>query len=199
VYDSGAYTSGEVDKAILAADKLIKLGMLLTPGHYHRAGAITSTAVLHAQILPAHFGPVEAVTFDITGGGRAGLQSAIQASLASIIQDNLNPSALKLLLPKYAIIDEKIYHNRAGLLAGDATAITVYADLATYSPSSSACSSPDEAEDAVFHGAMRSLQLKDGQHEGAAGDWHSMFMSDVKLLGISPQALAQAEGMAQTA
>lgn len=188
------YNTTDISSAVLAADRLIYTAGLLTPGHFWRRGATTATAVTSGALLAAHLGDVESVTFVITGGARAGTHGAILSLLAQIIQDNLNPSALTLLLPRYAIFDNRIYHNAAGLVLGGASAITVNADIVAFTPSGSVCSSPDEAEEAVFHGAMRSLQPLDGMGMDAAGGWDRMFMEDVTSLGISPQALAQAAG-----
>lgn len=190
------YNTTDITKAVVGADKLVFLAGILTAGHFWRRGAITATAVTHGSLLPAHIGPVFGVTFTVTGGARPGIRPAKLATLEEIDWDNGNPNAGTLLTPKYAIVDEKIYFNREGLLlASGVTVVAVTADLATYTPSSSVCISPDEAEDAVFHGAMRSLQPLDGQNMEVAGGWNGMFLADIKLLGISPQALAQAQGM----
>lgn len=188
------YNTTDISSAVLAADRLIYTAGLLTPGHFWRQAKTTATALENGVALPAHLGDVEAITFIITGGARPGTWPSKPSTYNDIDRDNLNPSGLTNLIPKHLILDSRLFHNKPGLLLGGASAITVNADIVAFTPSGSACSSPDEAEEAVFHGAMRSLQTLDGMGMEAAGGWDRMFMEDVTLLGISPQALAQAAG-----
>lgn len=184
-WDGGTWKSADADEYILASDGLVVAGICLTPGHGRRREFEAASNTAHGGLIATRLGAMGAVTFAVTGGVYAGTRTAKQVSREEIEVDNLNPQALTRIPPKYAIEGERLFNNAAAMVLGGATSIIVSVDICTYALTT-ACQAPDEAYDAVFHGAM-SIILKDGQHEGAASTYRQLFQQDLILLGVDPQ------------
>ena len=188
-YDGGTWKTADVDESILSADAMVISGLLWTPGNGHRRAFEAASSTAHGALIADHVGPIGAVTFAITGGLYAGTRSAKLVSKEEVERDNLNPAALTTIPPKYAIEGDRLFHNAAGMVLGGASSITVSVDICTFTLTT-ACQSPDEAYDAVFHGAMFIL-AKNGHHNDAAGTYRQAFQQDLLLLGVAPEIAAR--------
>ena len=188
-YDGGTWKTTDVDEAILAADALVVAGILWTPGNGRRIAFEAASSTAHGALIATHVGPIGAVTFAITGGLYAGTRSGKLVTKEEVERDNLNPAGLKTMPPKYALEGDRLFHNGAGLILGGASAVTVSVDICTFTLTT-ACQSPDEAYDAVFHGAMFILG-KNGHHGAAAGGYRQAFQQDLLLLGVAPELAAR--------
>jgi hypothetical protein len=163
--------ASEISTAILDADEAVIVAGLENPAWGHRATFVAaSSAIAHGGAVPAHYGAVEKVVFTITGGLYAGTKAGDEAPRDVIELDNLNPNGLTRIPPRYALEQNTLWHNAAGLILGGASGVTVVAHIATFTRTP-ACQSPSGLSEAVKSVALGSLVGKEGIKTEAAGMW----------------------------
>ncbi len=148
--DPRLYTTGLAD-AILDADGKYVAAHLRNRNDPRRVAFTTSqSAVAHGGTLNTHLGPIDSIQFVVTATTWTGTRPGVPSTLTQIDFDNLNPRAKVLLPCRYKIEGDVLYHNRTGLLAGDASAVSVNATFNTYTKTS-ACQAPDEDQAGIVY------------------------------------------------
>jgi hypothetical protein len=182
VTDPRFYNS-QISDAVLAADADVVRAICNNPKHPRRQGFITTqSGVSHGAQLTAHAGPVEGVQFAITATTWTGTRPGSLAPREAIDFDNLNPRAKTLLPCRYFIDGDTIFHNKTGLLAGDASAVSVNVAYPAFTKTS-ACQSPDEMLLPVVHGALAILMNVEGEDSTSAQLYATLFAKEIEQIG----------------
>jgi len=179
--DPRAYAA-QIADAVLGADSDVVRAICNNPKHPRRAGFFTTQAsVASGSQLTAHAGPVEGVTFAVTATTWTGTRPGVLSTQAQIDWDNLNARDKTLLQCRYYIDGDTIWHNRAGLLLGDASAVSVSVTYPAFTKSG-ACQAPDEYLMPVVHGALALLINLEGEDPTSAGLYGQMFQAELQQI-----------------
>ena len=189
VINSERFKAGEFDFAIRLGDIAAARSILNNPNDGRRAGFLTSSAVLHTNFIPTHVGPIDDVWFDISGGYYAGLRGVEPWPISRLNEleiENRNPQANPFIEPHVIIEGDAVFHNAAGLVAGGASAASLFVryPVLNYNGTSTTIQSPDEFVRAIACAALAILMMKDGQRTGAGQTFESMYRNEMAVLGV---------------
>lgn len=193
------YDDSEIERIIWFIDGEVLGIVLAKPNGYRNAFLTTQAVTTSGTTLSSHIGEVESVVFAITGGEFAGEvmgQRMPSSYMAKLMHENRNPQGLTLLTPKYIQDNDTIFHNRAGLLLGGASVVTVTAKYATLTGAISGTNiqSPDAFAGAILKGALAVLYGKDGWKTDAANMAERQYQNALQQLipgaEVSPLPMA---------
>jgi hypothetical protein len=154
----------------------------------------SQTAITNGAQLNASIGEVEDIQFVVTGGKWAGTQpaglprgSTLAEMLRELSIENRNVTANPEIPPHYVQIGSTIHHNRAALLAGGASAVSVNATYCefTINFSATSCQCPGEYSRLIAIDALAAYFAKDGQKVQAASYFNSLAEAEMATLGIA--------------
>lgn len=155
--------------------------------------AITTGAQLSASV-----GPVEDIQFVVTGGKWAGTQPAdlprgrnLSEMMRELAIENRNVTANPEIPPHYIQVGSTIHHNRAALLAGGASTVSVNATFCqfTINFAATSCQCPDEYARPIAADALAMYFAKDGMKVQAASYFKGIADAEYAALGIPTEQL----------
>lgn len=202
---SERYKQAEFSDAVLFADIAVLRSILNNPSDGRRAPFLTNSAVQHTTFIPTHVGPIDDVWFDITGGEYAGLRGVEPWPISRLNEleiENRNPQSNPFIEPHVIIEGDAVFHNAAGLVAGGASAASLYVRYPTLTFNSGATNiqSPDEFARAIACAAAAFLFGKDGQRTGAVSIYWQMYRAEMAMLNVqAPNQVEAPPEMARAA
>jgi len=203
---SGAVSLGAIDSEWLKSGEFLRLLVLedystarlvcSVKGYGPRVPFLTGsqTNIANGAQLVNHAGPVEAVLFVIVGGIWDGTHRGVPprgadigSQLGELSIENTNPTNNPFIRPHCVEDGNTIFHNKAGLLKGGASSVTVNTTFPlipaiNFAASNTLCS--DEFAEAICLGALGVKFGHDGDRMSAAAAY--MQRSDaLKGLGLT--------------
>lgn len=187
-FEAGRWKIEDVDLAILAADGKVYSAIGSNPNNPHHAETLTGVqnGIVSGTLVNSRSGPVESVTFVVTGGQMAGTHEGTPwpatpphiDRLRRLIQNLLGITNMQ---PRYILDGDTMWHNGEGIVLGGAASVSVNLIYPEFIQGV-VCQSPDEEFDAVVCGAMASLVAKDGARVEAASYWAQRWASHLARL-----------------
>jgi hypothetical protein len=199
---SRRFKDGEAKDSIILGDSSTVRSILNQRGHGRRKDFMTGSAsgLAHGAQLATRCGPIEAVTFVVTGGKYAGTVLPIEwadtnEKRIELEQDIRNPLNNPFIFPTFILSGDTIFHNGAGLVRGGASSVSVAATWCNF-VLTAACQAPDEFIRAVALAAIAIEMMKDGQRVSAGSQFENMFRAEMGERDVPGAEIPQQEAQA---
>lgn len=188
--------AGEFALYLLLTDASLANAICQRKGSGARRTFLTGSqaGIANGGLLSSMVGPVEKVSFSVTGGRWAGTYQGTMPRgtdpMAELQIENRNVTANPEIPPHFIQDGATIWHNAAGLVLGGASSVSVDATFCvfTYNQAATSVQCPSEWSRATVYGALEMAMLKDGHKAQAAGVFHTMFQHEKAVLGMGGEA-----------
>lgn len=185
----------EFEQYLILSDASIANLICQKKGFAARRPFITGTqaGIANGALLGNAVGPVETITFTVTGGPWAGTHPGamprgvdLDQKLSEIMIENRNVTLNSEIEPHWIQDGQHIWHNAAGLVLGGASAVSLSATFAVVTLNLAATTAlcGDEWSEAIVYGALSTKFTMDGQKVEAAMSFHARQQSKLAALGI---------------